>query len=219
MLTRTLTRLGSLVLLAAALGSCGGDAAAPLDPEGAARALAAGQPLASNRAPSAAPSLEVVEPPVLATSMRRTRQLRRNISTFALIGARGGRLEIKSAGLTVIVPPGAVTRPTLFRVTALKGDMVAYDFGPHGTHFAVPLRVEQAVRQTDWWKARQPQCEAGYFKDIRQLDGRRRRALVDEFLPVAYDARAAKMSFEVEHFSGYMISTGHTKGDDPTITP
>jgi hypothetical protein len=215
MLTRILTRLGSLALLAAAVSACGGDGAGPVAPPAAASA----EPSAARGGAHDA-SLDVVEPPVLVTSMRRTKQLTRGATAFARIDARGGRITLKNAGLTLIVPPGAVARPTLFRATAIRGDMIAYDFAPHGTRFRVPLVVEQSVRQTDWakdgtWKP----CEAAYFKDVRQLDVRRRTALVDEFLPVTYDRRRGTMSFRVEHFSGYMISTGRSKTQDESPTP
>jgi ZU5 domain len=219
MSTRTLIRLGAYAVVFAATSSCGGDATAPTFPSAAARRDAAERPLAS-AATSSGATARAIRGPVLAKSMRRGKRFVGSVTVVARIDSRGGVLDIKSAGLTLVVPRGAVTRPTLFRATALQGDMVAYDFEPHGTHFGVPVRVEQSVRGTDWRQGPgAPPYEAGYFKDARQLDGRQGTALVDEFLPVTYEARAGRMSFQVEHFSGYMISTGHVKLPDAPTTP
>ena len=213
MLTRMLTRLAPLALVAAAAGGCGADGAAPVAPSATVGAAAAHALAAAQQPAAAQPGAGAS---ALAKSMRRVRRLAGSVSGFALIGPKGGTLEIRSVGLKLVVPSGAVTRPTLFRATALAGDVVAYDFAPHGMRFGAPLRVEQRVRETEWRDRRDAApCVAGYFKDARQLDARRHTALVDEVLPATYDVRGGTLRFEVEHFSGYMVSTGLLDAQGP----
>jgi hypothetical protein len=86
---------------------------------------------------------------------------------------------------------------------------VAYEFGPHGSVFNVPLAVTQDLRGTTWETLeRWAVLEGGYFQARSQLDEATNRAYVDEFLPAVVDARTATLRFAVPHFSGYMVSSG-----------
>jgi hypothetical protein len=151
--------------------------------------------------------------PESATLCERLTPLAQTISASATIGAGGGSLELKEAGVRLIVPAGAVQGPTTFAVTALAGGAVAYEFEPHGSRFPVPLTIEQTTKGLDWRKVTDyRQLEAAYFADASQIDEASGQAAVNEFLPLSWDYIKGKLQFKVTHFSGYMVSTGRTKG-------
>ena len=168
----------------------------------------------SPMAPSEKPVLEIVDPAVNADALHRNKPLRTWEWAAVTIGPEGGELTIPAAGLKVRVPEGAVSEPIQFTAIAVPGDIVAYVFGPHGTTFAKPLTVKQSLRETALLRARSMprSLEAGYFAAWRQIDLRNDQVLVNEFLPVTLDVHGAVITFEVEHFSGYMLSTGRKGG-------
>jgi hypothetical protein len=133
------------------------------------------------------------------------------LSVSAVIGPRGGRLEIKRAGVTIDFPRGALGAPTPITVTALRGRNVAYLFEPHGIVFAAPVTIRQSLMHTAAWS--DPELAAGlqgsYFE----------RLLVDptEVFARSLERRPGKLEdsglrryleFTIEHFSGYAISVG-----------
>jgi hypothetical protein len=64
-------------------------------------------------------------------------------TTSKVIGPAGGSVSV--AGFEIIVPPNAVTSPTVFSITlpwdAKKWDRVIADFGPSGMQFDVPVTI------------------------------------------------------------------------------
>ena len=188
-LRMTLTRAGALGLVALLVTACPGERAAPLAP---------------NTEPAPDPAAAQ-----MAIACLRLVPMPQNVTVSATITADGGSLEIKEAGLKLDVPPGAVVEPTTITVTALAGRAVAYEFGPSGSRFLVPLAVQQSLRGLDWYDVPRPaRYEAAYLADMSQLDATRGEAVVNEFLPLTWDYLGSKMRFNVSHFSGYMISTG-----------
>lgn len=119
----------------------------------------------------------------------------------------GGVIEIAELGLRVEVPAGAIPRDTMtITVTAQKGDMVAYDFQPHGTKFLKPLVFRQNLVGTSWGSSLLGTLHGGYFKSTSQLNEARNTALLDELLPALILNR--QVTFDINHFSGYMVSSG-----------
>ncbi len=121
-----------------------------------------------------------------------------------IIGPEGGVLRLPDAGLTVYVPPLAVTTPTLISVTAPAGNLVGYDFAPEGLHFRHDLTAVQSLTNTDatlFQRLTGIGLEAAYFQGslkpvvdaLQILDLRRLLAGV--------------VDFEIPHFSGYVIAT------------
>jgi hypothetical protein len=97
-------------------------------------------------------------------------------------------------------------------VTAKAGDMVAYDFQPHGVQFAKPLALRQDVEGTSYTRLEDKGAvEAGYSADPSQLDEQANTARVDEFLPATADVHGTNLYFDVHHFSGYMLSSGRVR--------
>jgi hypothetical protein len=140
--------------------------------------------------------------------LKRTEPLPDGLSASAVIGPRGGQLFIPRAGLRLDFPSGAVTVPTRITVTALGGRNVAYRFEPHGLVFKLPVSLEQNLRNTEAWKSPLADAVQGsYFE----------RLLVDrtESFAKSLERRGGKLKnsrgfleFTIEHFSGYMVSTG-----------
>jgi len=143
--------------------------------------------------------------PITVVPLQRVTPLNQPIMTSAFIGVLGGVLSIPDAGLTVVVPPLALTSTRLISVTALPGAAVAYEFEPHGTQFLVPLVATQSLANT----AAQPggsinplRLFVGYFPDGNNLLG------VTEVLGLSIDALNQVGVFDISHFSGYILASG-----------
>jgi hypothetical protein len=139
------------------------------------------------------------------TPLQRNKPLANSLSASAYIGALGGRLAIPGAGITVVVPPLALTSTKLVTVTALAGSNVAYTFEPHGTTFLVPLVVTQDLSNT---QARTGglvnplSLFVGYFPDNNNL------LSVTELLNVNLNLLNQSAVFTISHFSGYIVASG-----------
>ena len=129
----------------------------------------------------------------------------------ALIRWPGGRITLANAGLTIVIPPFAVSTPTLISVTAVAGAQVAYEFEPHGTQFNVPLIAMQSLSGTSASNnALLPSVlYAGYFQSAMDLDPSSGTALVAELLGTSIRA-GRTVTFAIPHFSGYLIATGQS---------
>ena len=111
------------------------------------------------------------------------------------------------------IPSGALEledRETIaITVTALAGGDVAYTFEPHGLTFREALTVEQDSRVTTEGKHPDKSAlEGAYFRDPSLVhEG---SALVSEFRPTSFDVNGHKLSWAVEHFSGYLLASGRS---------
>lgn len=122
---------------------------------------------------------------------------------------KGGTIDMRNeTGLRIDIPEGAIPGERLtITVTALPGKAVAYDFQPHGTVFLKPLAFRHDLKYTSWDKLGfKGVIFGGYFKDPSQIDLTRGIAKLDELFPVTI--KSSEVSFEVKHFSGYMVSSG-----------
>ena len=134
--------------------------------------------------------------------------LKADVSASAVIGPEGGVLALPATGLRLVVPAGAVSRPTPFRATAVAGRLVAYDFEPAGSTFPVPLRVEQDLSFLDLKHVDTSALTAGYFPTRAELDQQLLTGHVAEVISTAPSTSA--LTFPVWHFSGYLIGWGFT---------
>ena len=126
----------------------------------------------------------------------------------ANIGPLGGVLNLSSTGLTLVVPPGAVTSTTAFRVTAVPGRVIAYHFEPSGTRFNVPLLFVQDVRKAIHGNLKSVIIHGAYFANDSQLNPIDGSATIDELLNAALDPFTGYAVFPIWHFSGYMLAMG-----------
>lgn len=139
------------------------------------------------------------------TPLQRTKPLANDLSASAYLGALGGKLAIPGAGITVVVPPLALTSTKLVTVTALAGSNVAYTFEPHGTKFLVPLVVTQDLSNTQAKSGGLVDplsLFVGYFPDNTNI------LSVSELLNVNLNLLNQTAVFTVTHFSGYIVASG-----------
>jgi hypothetical protein len=133
------------------------------------------------------------------------------------VGPSGTTVRYASAGLTITVPPGAVSAPTHITVVALRGEALAYRFEPHGLQFAQPLELRQSLRSLRLGQAALgvPRLFAGYFvDDSLTTDAVSGEARVFEILPVLIDVKAHDAILSIRHFSGYTVASAST---DPAL--
>jgi hypothetical protein len=188
---RPLSRFGARLLSIFLLAGCARDAATPVEPNVA---------VPSKPSPALLGLLPV-------RGVTRNASLQQDISVSAVIGKAGGTLSIPEAGLTLVVPPGAVASNTTFTATALAGRLVAYEFEPHGTTFAVPLKFSQDLRKVSLLGAlTSPLMDGAYFTDRDNLNQTLGIAAVSELVPATIDLLQGRVAFPIKHFSGYLVS-------------
>lgn len=128
-----------------------------------------------------------------------------NVVASKVIGAEGGYLTLTETGFTLFVPAGAVSVPTTFSVTPVGGNLVAYDFEPHGTNFAVPLTFSQDLSKTNFVSGRV--TRGAYFTDKTKIDATGGTADVSELFTLSFDQFGWSF-FSIKHFSGYLVAMG-----------
>ncbi len=189
---RPLSRFGARLLSLFLLAGCARDVATPLEPT-------------AGISPEQSPALLGGLLPVRGVT--RAVPLSQDVSVSAVIGADGGTISIPEAGLTLVVPAGAVTSSTTFTATALAGRLVAYEFEPHGTKFAVPLQFTQDLRKVSLvGTLTSPLLDGAYFTDKTRLNQTVGIAAVSEILPATVDLLKMRVGFPINHFSGYLVS-------------
>jgi hypothetical protein len=140
---------------------------------------------------------------LLLPGLLRTTPLAANITVSQTIGVTGGTLSIPAAGVTVVVPAGALSAPTLITMTARKGALVAYDFAPHGITFAKPLVFSQKLTGTNATLLSVPFLKLGYYSDPSLLGAV--GGLVSELLGGTTNLLSWTFTGSIKHFSGYMV--------------
>jgi len=188
---RPLSRFGARLLSIFLLAGCARDASSPVEPNAV--------------VPSTPSSALFGLLPVRGVT--RARPLANDITVSAVIGKNGGKISIPEAGLTLVVPANAVGANTTFTATAIAGNLVAYEFEPHGTTFAVPLQFTQDLRKTSLvGMLTAPLMDGAYFTDRSKLLPTTGVAFVSEITPAVVNLLKSQVSFPIDHFSGYLIS-------------
>lgn len=124
--------------------------------------------------------------------------------------ATGGVLLVPETGLEVIIPAGALpTSQMTITVKALAGRAVAYDFEPHGTQFVKPLQFRQSLGLTLYTLLPiKPTLTGGYFANTSQVNTTTGSATLNEVINAT--VVGGTVYFNINHFSGYMVSTGRS---------
>jgi hypothetical protein len=143
-----------------------------------------------------------------ANGVLRTRALANDITVSKVIGRSGGVLSIKDAGVTVIVPAGALDNDTKITMTARKGVLLAYDFAPHGVTFKVPLVINQSLNGTNVGLLTPLSLKLGYYSDPSMLG--KTTALVSELVGGLTSILTRTFTAPIKHFSGYVIVCGRS---------
>jgi hypothetical protein len=199
----------SLLITLSGVSGCA-DRPGPVAPDGPmlAKAVLAGSGTSSGSG--------TVQAPVL----RRTVPLVADIVVSALVDTRAGAAAVKipEAGLGLHFPQGALAVPTVITVTAYKGDLVVYDFQPHGIQFDTLVKVSQELKVTTAYHddALKSSLLGGYVKDgLADIDADGVATLTETF-PVFYSETSARLNkttpsvakFSIRHFSGYLLASG-----------
>jgi hypothetical protein len=207
--------LAAVVLLTGAAMACAPDRS-PMAPSLAASDVGAPRTSISGAdALTAIGSLRTSSAAWSVVGLRRERALRSDLTVTQVIGPRGGRVSHAAAGFTLDVPAGVVSKPTTFRVTALAGEMVAYDFGPDGAAFPIALRGTQDLRVTN--APRLPR-NASFTLGQISTDGRLAASVTQEVTGTV-DRTGRSVSFGIPHFSGWIIMYRDGNGADSTEAP
>ena len=146
-----------------------------------------------------------------AAPITRNVPLANDISWSFTVGASGGSSTNPAVGLSIHVPPGAVTAPTVISVTALEGNAVAYRFEPHGLQFNRRVTLSQKLQGTSAASQLLPFLQGAYFPTDEPIfeSG---LVLVSELLYGLLNPLTKTFSFSIEHFSGYIVVSG--RGSD-----
>lgn len=141
-----------------------------------------------------------------------------DVSVSAEIGPQGGEINVNAAGGKIDFPPGALRERTRITMTAKAGWNVAYEFEPHGITFDKPVKIQQDLKYTLAYRAKDAKnLTAGYYsKDLNGsfLDRWKFFARVSELRHVDVDhpANPRVAKFYIYHFSGYLMSSGYKGG-------
>jgi hypothetical protein len=192
----TLRRTAALALSVLAFAGCSADQSTSALP----------QVTAPNVAPSADLLGGLVGSLLNVNGLQRTTPLAAPITVTKTLGVDGGTLSIPQAGVTVTVPRGALTAPTLITMTARAGTLIAYDFAPHGITFAKPLAFSQQLKGTNASLLTAPFLQLAYYKDASLLS--KTGGLVSELLGGVVNLLTWTFTGNIPHFSGYVVSCG-----------
>lgn len=136
----------------------------------------------------------------------------REYQVSATITQLGGTIEIPEAGFKIEFPVNALPREmkaATITVTALAGTSVAYEMEPHGLAFRAPVIVKQDLKYTTAYKKQRvlERLEGVYHVDpIVQQE-----VLGLEFRPTELDIGKSKVTFTIDHFSGYLLAQGRKR--------
>jgi hypothetical protein len=129
-------RLAAAMGLTVAAVGCG-DRPSPLAPQ------------TESIAPPAAPSTLLSTTTYPRPVLKWLAPLTQDYKVSKTVGLLGGTLIVPKAGLTVVIPPLALTKATTITITAKKGAYVYYEFQPHGLTFKLPVVATQLVSLTN----------------------------------------------------------------------
>jgi hypothetical protein len=134
-----------------------------------------------------------------------------DIARSVTVDRRGGKLEIREAGLKLTIPPNALpsglTSLTI-KVTAMAGDQYAYEFEPSGTTFTQPLKFEQDIGDLNLSPLAQGSPTVSYFKSRDDISNNGNNVVTFEDLLTSFDLSGHKVKADVWHFSGYIVCWG-----------
>lgn len=132
------------------------------------------------------------------TVLERSRPLTRTETATRTIGYWGGVIRLPDAGLTVVVPRGALRSRTAITVTAPAGDLVGYHFEPHGLEFQRSVTLVQDMTLTSLLDGRG--LLGAYFQGPLEPT-----VAALEVLPLYLTQSSGIL--RIDHFSGYVIAT------------
>ncbi len=143
---------------------------------------------------------------IVVPAVQRITPIATSITVRKTIGTAGGTLSIPTAGVTVVVPQGALASSTVITMTARAGYLVAYDFAPHGITFAKPLSFTQSLSGTNVTLFQAASLKLGYYTDPSLLG--KTVATVSELIGGTVNTLSWSFTSKINHFSGYIVTCG-----------
>ena len=158
----------------------------------------------------------VLATPTTANAVLRSTPLPDSVKARFFVTSAGGQFTLPGTGLGFYVPANAIPGDTLtITVAAVPGDVLAYQFGPHGTQFKKSLVMWQVLAGTNYLsRGSSPVFSIGYFGATADLNPLLKSALVRELQQHFFDSENARLFWAVNHFSGYMVSWGFSDDSD-----
>ena len=149
---------------------------------------------------------------IVVSLLTRPAPLQQDIVWSFYAGPGGAISANRSAGLSVTVPPGALSQNVRITVKVKAGNVYDYQFAPEGLQFAKPVVVTQDVSNNSLLGgvlggllgSSQSPRGAYYVSPTLQYDPATGKATVNELEPTI--TGAGYVSFSIRHFSGYTIA-------------
>ncbi|HEX4469614.1 MAG TPA: hypothetical protein VH080_08765 [Gemmatimonadaceae bacterium] len=149
---------------------------------------------------------------IVVTLVTRPTTLQQDVVWSFDAGPGGTVSANRTAGLSITVPPGALSQTTHITVTVKAGNVYNYQFQPEGLQFAVPVVVTQDVSNNSLigsllgglLGSNKVAKGAYYSAPTLQYDPKTGQATVNELEPTI--TGAGLVSFQIKHFSGYTIA-------------
>src|SRR5437016_1806216 len=116
-------------------------------------------------APLSSPNSTLLSTSITAIPLNRSTPLATDITVSKSIGILGGTIAIPGAGVSVVIPPLALTKSTTISMTARAGSAVEYDFAPHGLKFTLPVVMTQNLTGMQGGNALLSVLQLGYYPD------------------------------------------------------
>jgi hypothetical protein len=148
---------------------------------------------------------------VLIAPVTRNTALANDVTWSFTVGTLGAVSSNSTVGLTVTVPPGALSEEVRITVTALKGKPVAYRFEPHLV-FDKKVVLTQSLKGTSAGLLTSLLLKGAHFPgDSPEYSNG--LAIVDEVVPAILSNLLGTLtrtaSFGVGHFTGWILASGN----------
>lgn len=194
-----------VITLAAVISACADRA--PTTPLAQGLSLAAKKPRSTTSSTAASTSTTSDS---VVTVLKRSVRVEQDIVRSWVVDEHGGELAIDAVGFMLDVPRGALSGPTLITIRVPSGDvgeLVTYEFEPHGLQFLDAVQIKQDLRYTNAYKQTLA-LQGGYFLDPSAVDPSTETAKIAESYPVTLDLTLTQAKFDIHHFSGYLLASG-----------
>lgn len=165
--------------------------------------FACGEPTSPNAGADATPSFSRTAPKLAGALVRRLHNIAPEHAS-AVIGPAGGTIRLPHAGLTLVIPAGALSQSVTITARSNSRELVSYAFAPHGLIFNRPIEIDQ-----DLSEIRAPgnaNLVGGYLSHGRLDVDSGGVGHFAQLMPV--HRTEAVVGFFTVHFSGYALASG-----------
>jgi len=149
---------------------------------------------------------------LLIAPVKRNTPLASDVVWSFYAGSGGGYTSNSSVGLTVSIPPGALSNTVKITVTALEGAPVAYRFEPH-LEFSKKVYITQNLKGTSAGLLSSLLLKGAHFPGDSPVYTSSGLAIVDEVVPAILSNLLGLLgrtaTFGVGHFSGWILASGN----------